>query len=89
MRNLWVRPGKRSFETFNRKGDADNRAAKIKVELGKGTHVALDSKTTVADTAEIWIRWRPKVGSGRRSFHTANSSGCTSCRSSVASGSPS
>jgi len=48
--------GKRKFETFTRKGDADARAAKIKVDLGKGTHVALDSKTTVADVAENWIR---------------------------------
>jgi integrase len=48
--------GKRRFETFKRKGDADSRAAKIKVELGKGTHVALDGKATVADVAETWIR---------------------------------
>ena len=47
---------KRRWETFDRKGDADARAAAIKVELGKGTHVALDSKQTVADVAETWIR---------------------------------
>ena len=60
-REAWVvdytdHAGKRCFETFDRKGDADSRAAKIKVELGKGTHVALDSKTTIADIAETWIR---------------------------------
>jgi integrase len=61
QREAWVvdytdHTGKRRFETFTRKGDADSRAAKIKVELGKGTHVALDSKATVADVAENWIR---------------------------------
>ena len=60
-REAWVvdytdHTGKRRFETFTRKGDADSRAAKIKVDLGKGTHVALDGKATVADVAETWIR---------------------------------
>jgi integrase len=60
-REAWVvdytdHAGKRRFETFDRKGDADNRAAKIKVELGKGTHVVDDAKTTVADIADRWIR---------------------------------
>jgi integrase len=61
QREAWVvdytdHTGKRRFETFDRKGDADSRAATIKVELGKGRHVALDSKATVADVAENWIR---------------------------------
>jgi integrase len=47
---------KRRFETFERKGEADSRAAKIKVELGKGRHVVVDSKVTVADIADSWIR---------------------------------
>ena len=60
-REAWVvdytdHAGKRRFETFIRKGEADSRAAIIKVELGKGRHVALDSKATVADIAESWIR---------------------------------
>jgi integrase len=60
-REAWVvdytdHAGKRRFETFTRKGDADSRAAKIKVDLGKGAHVALDGKVTVADIAETWIR---------------------------------
>ena len=60
-REAWVvdytdHTGKRCFETFGRKGEAESRAAKIKVELGKGRHVTLDSKVTVADIAENWIR---------------------------------
>src|SRR6516165_6065248 len=60
-REAWVvdytdHTGKRRFETFIRKGEADSRAATIKVELGKGRHVALDSKATIADIAENWIR---------------------------------
>lgn len=60
-REAWIvdftdQTGKRRWETFDRKGDADSRAATIRVELGKGTHVALDSKATVADIAERWIR---------------------------------
>jgi integrase len=60
-REAWVvdytdHTGKRRFETFVRKGDATARAAKIKVELGKGTHVVVDAKTTVADIADRWIR---------------------------------
>jgi integrase len=48
--------GRRRFKTFERKGDADNAAATIKVEIGKGTHVAIDTKVTVADIADNWIR---------------------------------
>jgi integrase len=61
QREAWVvdytdHAGQRRFETFDRKGDADSRAAKIKVDLGKGAHVAHDNKITVADVAERWIR---------------------------------
>jgi len=60
-REAWVvdytdHTGKRRFETFVRKGEADSRAAKIKVELGKGTHVVVDGKTTMADIADRWIK---------------------------------
>jgi integrase len=60
-REAWVvdytdHAGQRRFETFERKGDADNRAATIKVDLGKGTHVVVDTKVTVADIAENWVR---------------------------------
>jgi len=60
-REAWVvdytdHAGKRRFETFEFKGDATCRAAKIKVDLGKGTHIALDTKATVADAAATWIK---------------------------------
>jgi len=60
-REAWVvdytdHAGKRRFETFEFKGDATSRAAKIKVDLGKGTHIALDTKATVADAAATWIK---------------------------------
>jgi integrase len=47
--------GKRHFETFERKKDADARHAEIKVEAGKGVHVATSSSTTVRQAADLWL----------------------------------
>ena len=45
----------RHIETFERKKDADAYAAKVRVDINAGTHVAIDGNLTVADVAEKWI----------------------------------
>jgi integrase len=47
--------GKRHVETFARKKDADAAAAEIRIEVGKGTHVAPSDSLTVAEAAERWL----------------------------------
>lgn len=48
--------GKRQIKTFAQKKKADAYAAKVKVDINAGTHVALDSDMTVAKMAEKWIK---------------------------------
>lgn len=47
---------KRRIRTFARKKEADAFAAKTKVEVGAGTHIALSGDVTVAEAAENWIK---------------------------------
>jgi integrase len=47
--------GNRHLETFTRKKDADIREAAIRVEVGKGTHVAPSDSITVAEAATNWL----------------------------------
>jgi integrase len=47
--------GKRRFETFDRKKDADARHAAIKVDVAKGIHTPVNRSITVATAAEDWI----------------------------------
>jgi len=47
--------GKRHIKTFEQKKAADAFAAKTKVDVNAGTHVALDSDLTVAKMADRWI----------------------------------
>ena len=48
--------GKRRIRTFARKKEADAYAAKAKVEVGAGTHVALSSDLAIADAAMNWLK---------------------------------
>ena len=48
--------GKRHIRTFKQKKTADAYEAKVRVEVGTGTHVALDGDVTVATAAENWIK---------------------------------
>jgi integrase len=45
----------RHIETFERKKEADAYAAKVRVDINAGTHVAIDGNLTVADVADKWI----------------------------------
>jgi integrase len=59
-REAWVMEyrdgaGARHLETFKRKKDADARQAAVKVDVGKGIHVAPSQSVTVAEAAESWI----------------------------------
>jgi integrase len=48
--------GKRRIETFQRKKDADTRAAKVKVDVDRGIHIPPRDSITVAEAAESWIK---------------------------------
>jgi integrase len=47
--------GKRHIRTFEKKKKADAYAAKVRVDVNAGTHVALDNDLTVLAVAEQWI----------------------------------
>jgi integrase len=47
--------GKRHIATHERKKDAEAAWARIKTELGEGTHVAPSQSITVAEAAEEWL----------------------------------
>jgi integrase len=47
--------GKRHIQTFQRKKDADAQAAKVAVDVSKGTHVAPNDSITVEEAATRWI----------------------------------
>ncbi len=51
----YLHNGKRHLETFQRKGDADTKAASIKTEQTKGTHTPKNASIKVAQAAEDWI----------------------------------
>jgi integrase len=47
--------GSRHIETFERKKEADARAAQVKVDVGKGIHVAPNKTPLVKDAGDRWI----------------------------------
>jgi integrase len=46
---------KRCWETFERKGDADNRAADVRVDIRKGVFVPPSSSITIREAAKLWL----------------------------------
>src|SRR6516165_5407329 len=48
--------GSRHIETFDRKKDADAFEAKVKVDVGKGIHIAPSKSVTVKKAGELWIK---------------------------------
>ena len=48
--------GNRHIQTFQQKKKADAFAAKTKVDVNAGTHVALDNDLTVAGVADKWVK---------------------------------
>ena len=59
-REAWVldyydQYGERHRETYDRKKDADARAAEVKVNIREGIHTALSTSITVAEAAEQWL----------------------------------
>src|SRR5262249_3376378 len=49
--------GERHIQTFERKKDADDYHATVKVDVGKGVHTAHSKSLTVAEAAENWIKY--------------------------------
>jgi integrase len=47
--------GKRHIKTFARKKDADAYHAKVRVEVGEGTHTADSASITIAKAGEKWL----------------------------------
>jgi integrase len=48
--------GDRHIETFERKKDADAFHATVRVDVGKGEHIAPSKSETIAEAAERWIK---------------------------------
>src|SRR5215211_2686891 len=48
--------GKRRHRTFPRKKDATDWAAKARVQIGEGTHVADSVSPTVLEAADLWLQ---------------------------------
>ncbi|MGB9270767.1 MAG: tyrosine-type recombinase/integrase [Pseudolabrys sp.] len=48
--------GARHIQTFERKKDADDYHAKVKVDVHKGMHTAPSKSITVAEAGEAWIK---------------------------------
>lgn len=48
--------GDRHIQTFERKKEADEYHAKVKVDVRKGLHTAPSKSATVAEAAEAWIK---------------------------------
>src|SRR5262249_52990000 len=47
--------GDRHIKTFDRKKDADDYHATVRIEVQRGLHLAPSKSITVAEAAEIWI----------------------------------
>ena len=48
--------GKRPIETFERKKEADEHWATVKVDVRAGTHIPKSGSPTVAEAAETWLK---------------------------------
>ena len=49
--------GERHIQTFDRKKEADDYHATVKVDVGKGIHTPQSKSLTVAEAAEDWIKY--------------------------------
>jgi integrase len=59
-RQAWVvdyrdQAGERHIKTFEKKRDADEYAAKTKVAVGEGTHVADSATITIGEACDFWL----------------------------------
>jgi integrase len=60
-REAWIvdyvdQEGERHIQTFDRKKDADDYHATVKVDIRQGIHTAPSKSATVAEAAETWIK---------------------------------
>jgi hypothetical protein len=61
-RESWIvdyvdQAGDRCIQTFERKKDADEYHARVKVDVRQGTHTATSKSITIAEAAEDWIKY--------------------------------
>jgi hypothetical protein len=71
--------GKRHIQTFDRKRDADEYHATVRVDVRKGVHSAPSKSVTVAEAAQDWLthveregRWTPMATCSRVAMMDAN-----------------
>ena len=71
-REAWVidywHDGKRHIETYDRKKDADEAHAKVKVDIGQGKHVAPSRSIEVEKAAHLWLKSSEAAGLERASI---------------------
>lgn len=48
--------GHRAIETFKTKGEADDYAAKVRIDVKRGAHIAPSKSITVAEACDRWIK---------------------------------
>ncbi|HTM72164.1 MAG TPA: hypothetical protein VL198_02945 [Pseudolabrys sp.] len=75
--------GERHIQTFERKKDADDYHATVRVDVSKGIHTPQSQSLTIAQAAEDWIRY-VESASALPSSTTATISTTTSARASAA-----
>src|SRR5215472_12500079 len=49
--------GKRRFETFTKKEDANTRRVEVEGEIAQGVHTPKAASITVARAAKLWLDW--------------------------------
>lgn len=60
IKEAWIfdysdQSGKRRHKTFRRKGDAEEYAAKTRVQIGEGVHVADSASVTISEAGALWL----------------------------------
>jgi hypothetical protein len=64
--------GQRTIETFERKKDADERHAAVKVDIGRGVHTVRAKTITVAQAADDWLSYVTGEGCERSTLQRYN-----------------
>jgi integrase len=77
IKEAWIvdyvdQQGERTIETYERKKDADERHAAVKVDMGRGVHTVKAKKITVAQAADDWLSYVTGEGCERSTLQRYN-----------------
>jgi integrase len=77
IKEAWVvdyvdQQGERTIETFERKKDADERHAAVKVDVGRGLHTVKAKRITVAQATDDWLSYVTGEGCERSTLQRYN-----------------